>query len=168
MASSIVQPYKGALVLDIQHLSNVVVDVVPGATRGLRREKEGWARVDKELSTNVPFQAELLGVAPDIYARVERLTEQLGSVREAQLFVSKLAQVLDETEIVLEDEREGVVATVVDAARRTAKRKDPTVLAAFEQTIRYHGQVALRAAKTRRRNAEGTEEESESQADAAE
>jgi hypothetical protein len=132
--------------------------VVAGGTRGLRREKEGFEKADKELEQNLPVHAAMLGVDPGTYGRVATLTQQIGDVRKVRVIVGKLLEVLDETEVYLEDEREGVLGNIVNAVRNAAKRKDPSVTAAFEETIRYHGQVATRAAKTRRKNAEAAEE----------
>jgi hypothetical protein len=70
-----------------------------------------------------------------------------------------MAEVLEETEAYLEDEREGEIGLIVSAVRGAARRKDSTVLTAFEETARYHGQIALRAHKTRRKNAEQAETE---------
>jgi hypothetical protein len=45
---------------------------------------------------------------------------------------------------------------IADVVKSTAQRTgDTALLAAFEQTIRYRGQAAAKAARTRRKNAEG-------------
>jgi hypothetical protein len=58
-----------------------------------------------------------------------------------------------------EDEREGEIGQMVNSVRRAAIRKDPTIVALFEETIRYHGQVAVRAHKTRLKNEEPVQTE---------
>jgi len=159
MANSIVQPYTGALAFDLKHLDGVLVDLVPGAMRGLRREKDGVQTVIGEIQPGIPAHAATLGVAPDIHQRVITLTDQLEKIRQARVLVDKLAEILEETEAYLEDEREGEIALVVNAVRSAARRKAPSVLAAFEETIRYHGQIAARGVKTRRKNAEQAEDD---------
>jgi hypothetical protein len=157
MANSIVQPYKGPTAVDLSPVADTLVAAVPGATRGLRREKDGIQKVLGELQQGLPVHASTLGLAAGGYDRIAELTEKLDKVREVRVLIDKLAGVLEETEAYLEDERESEIALIVSAARATARRKDPTIIAAFEETIRYHGQVGARAAKTRRKNAEQAE-----------
>lgn len=154
MANSIVQPFTGDLVLDLKHLDGVVVDLIPGAMRGLRREKDGIQKVIGEIQKAIPAHAVTLGVVGDTHDRVNTLTEQIEKIRQARVLIDKMAEVLEESEAYLEDEREGQIGLIVNAARQAARHKDPAVLAAFEETARYHGQIAARAHKTRRKNAE--------------
>lgn len=159
MANSIVQPFHGSLILNLQHLEGIVIDAIAGATRGLRRQKQGIEKVLHELQHNIQSHASTLGIAPDAYDRIANLTDQLTKIREARVHVSKLDEVLMETEAFLEDEREGQIGLVVEAARRAAIRRDPTIVALFEETIRYYGQIALRAHKTRRKKEHQAEAE---------
>jgi hypothetical protein len=150
MANSTVQPYTGPLTIDLQHLEGVVVDMADGATRGLRREKEGVEGTIKELGISVPAHGAAIGVATEVLGRIMTATERLAELRAAKLTLAKMLEVVEETEVCLEDEREGDIGLVVGSVRRVGGR-DPGVLVHFEQTIRYHGQIALRAAKTRRK-----------------
>lgn len=154
MANSIVQPFTGDLVLDLKHLDGIVVDLVPGAMRGLRREKDGIQKAIGEIQKGIPAHAATIGVAQDVRDRVNTLSDQIEKIRQARVLIDKMAEVLVETEAYLEDEREGEIGLIVNAVRGAARRKDPTLLAAFEETARYHGQIAARAHKTRRKNAE--------------
>lgn len=154
MANSLVQPYPGPFAIDLRKLNGTLVDVVPGGTRGLRREKTGIAGVLSELQKGIPLYTSTLGISAGLYDRIEAQTASLEEVREAKVQVRKLAEILDETEAAIEDEREGDIGSVVKAARDASRRKDPSIVAAFEQTIRYHGQNAARAHATRRKNAE--------------
>ena len=164
----LVKPYAGSLAVDFQHLDGVLVDLPEGGTRGLRREKNDWDRVDLELATRLPLHAGTLRIAPDLGTQVSSLNERLEQVRAFKVAVDKLAEVAMETEAFLEDEREAVVGLVVDAVRKAAKRTDPTMMTAFEDTVRYHGQVAKRAVKTRRRNEEAAAQEAAAEEAAAE
>jgi hypothetical protein len=108
----------------------------------------------------------MLGIAADTHTRINTLTDQLTLVRAARADIDKLAEVLEETEIYLEDERETQFGTLVEAVRKAARRKDPAVLASFKETIRYHGQIGVRANKTRRKNAAAVAEaEAEAEAE---
>jgi hypothetical protein len=152
MTSSIVQSFQGPFQYDFNYLSGIIIQAVNGATRGLRRQKPGIEKVLNELQQNLSSQASILSVPTDMYTNITSITDKLTKVREARVLVSKLAEVLAETEAFLEDEREGEIGNVVIAVRRAAVRKNPAVVALFEETIRYHGQLALRAHKTRRKN----------------
>jgi hypothetical protein len=161
MANKNVQPYPGPFSIDFQSLQGVVVDVVPGGTRGYARQKEGIGGVLAELTSNLPVHAETLGMAADAHTRINTITDRLEQIRALRPIVAKAAEVLDETEIYLEDEREMQIGTVVEAVRKAARRKDPALLASFEKTIQYHGQIGVRAHKTRRKNAEAAEQAEE-------
>lgn len=154
MANSIVQPYIGPISPDLTPIKDILVDLAAGTTRGLRREKDGIENVISELQNRIPANASTLGVAPDIHQRVLTLTEQLDQVRKARVIIDKLSEILEETEAYLEDDRENEIGLVVNAVRGAARRKDPALIVAFEETARYHGQVGVRAHKTRRKNAE--------------
>jgi hypothetical protein len=163
MANSFVQPYKGILNPDISHLDGIVVDLGHGTMRGLRRQKAGILKVLGEIQQGIPVHAVTLGVAPDIHDRISALTDKIEKVREARVIIDKLAEVLEETEAYLEDEREGEIGLVVNAVRGAGRRKDPSVLTSFEETRRYHGQISARAYKTRRKNAEQAEADAEAE-----
>jgi hypothetical protein len=152
MANSIVQPFNGDLNPDLQPLKGILIDAAAGATRGLRRQKSGIEIALHEINENIPGSADLLGVAPSIGERINELTEKLALIREARARIDKLAEVLAETEAFVEDERENEIGHIVSSARRAAIRKDPAVTILFEETIRYHGQIAARSHKTRRKN----------------
>lgn len=150
MTNAYVQ-FNGPLSLDFTPLEGTVINAISGVTRGVRREKEGIEKVLAELQQNLPIHAAVLGIAPDVHTRTATLTEKLAKVRAARVLTETLTRALSETEVMLEDEREGEIALVVDAVRRTAVRKDPAIAASFDETIRYHGQIATRAYKTRRK-----------------
>lgn len=152
MANSIVQPFNGDLDTDLQPLKDILIDAASGATRGLRRQKSGIEKALHEINENIPGSADLLGVAPSIGDRINELTEKLALIRQARARIDKLAEVLAETEAFVEDERENEIGHIVSSARRAAIRKDAAVVILFEETIRYHGQIAARSHKTRRKN----------------
>lgn len=153
MASDRVQPYTGSLSIDLQHLDGIIIDIAEGATRGWRREKENIDDALTELTGSIPIHGATIGVSQDILPRIQTRTEQLASVREARLSVAKQLEVLEETEIFLEDQREADIGVVVSAARRVGAR-NAGVLVHFEKTMRYHGQIGTRAAKTRKKAVE--------------
>jgi hypothetical protein len=89
-----------------------------------------------------------------VSGRFQQFNTKLARVRAARLLVDKAAEVLAETEAVLEDQREAEIGVVVDSVKSAGRRKDASLLAPFEKTIRYNAQVGVRAAKTRKKNAQ--------------
>jgi len=152
-----IQPFEGPFVLDYQNLSGVLVDAADGALQGRRREKEDWEKAKLELTSRLPIYAAALRVAPDLGDQIAALNDRIAEVRALKVQAEKLVEVLGETEVVLEDDREGLVGLVVESARK-AKRNDPGLMVAFQETIRYHGQIGRRSAKTRWKNQEAAAE----------
>ncbi|AKT43700.1 hypothetical protein [Chondromyces crocatus] len=146
-------PYGGPLSIDLQRFEGVLVDHNQGALRGMRREQEGFADVETELERVVPLLGDALGVAAPVHLRIATRTALLKELREVKHHVDKLAEVLAETEASLENERETDIGLIASMARLVARRKDPSVLALFQHTIRYNSQISLRGAKTRRKRA---------------
>jgi hypothetical protein len=159
MANLLVQPYSGPHSIDLSPLDGILKDVNAGGTRGLRREKPGIEKVENEIKANVPLFTEILSPIGDMPGRFDAVTQKLAKIRAARVIVDKLAEVLAESEAYYEDERENEVSVLVNVARDAARRKDPNILTAFEETFGYYSQIASRAVKTRRKNDENLAEE---------
>lgn len=54
--------------------------------------------------------------------------------------------------MLLEDQREGLVKMVVDAVRTSTGLENQGLVVAFQNTIRYYGQLGAQAAKARAKN----------------
>lgn len=154
MRLTVIKRHEGPYALNYQTLELVLCEVEGGGTRGLRREKEGWSEAEAELLLKVPTHADALNVSADLATKITTLTQRLAEVRALKVQAQKLASVAAQTEVILEDEREGLVKLVADAARKTSARKNPELKVAFEKTISYHGQRGKKAAKTRQKNEE--------------
>jgi len=152
-----IQPFEGPFTLDFQNLNGVLIDAADGATQRRRREKEDWEKASHELTSRLPIYAADLRVTADLGDQIATLNERLAAVRALKVQAEKLVEVLGETEVVLEDDREGLVGLVVDSARK-AKRTNPGLMVAFQETIRYYGQVGKRAARSRLKNQEAAAE----------
>ncbi|EYF01857.1 hypothetical protein [Chondromyces apiculatus] len=158
MANDMVQPFEGPYEINYEQLQGVLVSMARGAARGVRRQKKGWPKVEMELSAKLPLHAQTLHVSPTLHTDIHGLTGRIEEVRLLKEQVERLLEVLNDTEVHLEDRREALVGHVVESARRTAKRSDPGMVVAFEESIRYHGQVGRLAAKTRYANEEAAAE----------
>jgi len=152
------RPYCGPLAVDVTPIAAMLSDLNPGGMQRLRREQKGFDAVSAELRTQTPAGAALIGINAEVFARVESATEQLAQVRAALADVAKLAEVLAETEAKLEHERENDVSLIASAVRSTARHRDPSVTALYERTLEYNSRLARKAAKTRRRMVEVTEQ----------
>lgn len=126
--------------------------------RVLRSEQEGINDVIEELKQSVPALGSKGAISPDVYAHFVACTGNLDKIRAARVIVDKLAEILDESEAYYEHEREGDISMIADAVRSAARRKDDSIRASFERTLKYNSQAAEKALKTRRKNAEAAAE----------
>jgi len=107
-----------------------------------------------ELAQSVPTVGVASGVPIEVYDHVKLCTDRLAQIRAARVIVAKLAEVLVESEAKYEHERENDLSLMADAVRSRAHRKrDSSLLAGFQETLKYCAQTAEKAAKTRKKNA---------------
>jgi hypothetical protein len=149
-----VPSYVGPTNVDLQAIAAILVDLVKGAMQGYRFEKSGIDDVLHELAQNVPTHGDKAAIAPAVYARVLECTDNITKIREARVVVDKLAEVLEESEAHYVHEREGHISILADGVRSSARRMGDSIRAVFEKTLKYTSQIADKAAKTRRKNAE--------------
>lgn len=152
MSEKTYRPYTGPAVLELTDVMPILADIPKGSLSALRREKDGIAEVLHELSMAVPAFGEVAGVASN-YAEIVESTSRIEKLRVLRSRLAKALEVVDESEAVEEHKRETSIACIVDIVRSTARRKDASIAAPFEKTLKYHGQFADKAWKTRRRKA---------------
>ena len=75
-----------------------------------------------------------------------------------------MVEVLKESLALKVNDREAEIGTVVDSVRKGAKKVGPSIEPPFERTVQYHGQIALKAANTRKKNAAAAEAAAEAAA----
>jgi hypothetical protein len=153
-----VPAYAGPTNVDLQAIAAILVDLVKGAMRGYRFEKTGLDDVLHELAQNVPTHGDKAAISPAVYARVLECNDNIKKIREARVVVDKLAEVLAESEVYYVHEREGHISIIADGVRSSARRTGDAIRAVFEKTLKYTSQIADKAAKTRRKNAEADTE----------
>ncbi len=162
MATVIGKPYPGPFRVDLDDVKDDLVDLPDGAMRGFRAEQEGIDGVTEELAKSMPAYGEDAGISPKVYARFIESTEKIEKLWKHELELEKALEVVRETRAKREHDRENDISMLVDSVKSTAQRTgDRALLAGFERTIKYNGQIAEKAAQTRRRN-----EEAKAQADA--
>lgn len=152
--------YAGPLVIDLSDVKNELVDLPPGARRGLRSEKTDIDKVIAELAQSMPTNGEKANISPVVYQRFVKDTADIVLLRKHKVELSKMLEVCDETLSKKLNNREDDISTMAKAAQDAARRgKDPGIAAPFEQTIQYNAQIADKAAQTRKKNAEAEAEQ---------
>ena len=121
--------------------------------RGLRREQPGLDNVIAELQAGVPVLGAKAAISADVYSNFEKTHALILKIRAARVLVDKAAEVLAESEAYYEDQRESDITLMVTAVRTSARVKDESILASFEKTLAYNAQSAMKAVKTRQKNA---------------
>ncbi|MDC0744168.1 hypothetical protein [Polyangium mundeleinium] len=147
-----IAPYMGPSVIDVSSVRPKLVDVVNGTLTGAQREKPGFPEVFDELSKALPQYGETLGIHPGIWQKIVDKTATIDEIRALKKDVLKLAEVLEESEIYYEDAREADISRIGGFVDTTVQHGDPSVQAAFNQTLAYRSQYAKKAADQRRKN----------------
>ena len=159
MATVTGKPYPGPFVFNLENVAGDLIDLPDGALKGLRAQQDGLVGVLGELARSVPARGEEAGVSNRVYARIVENTGKIDALAQHERDLEKAREVVRETRRKLEHDREHDIGLVADVVKSTAQRTgDTALIAAFEQTIRYQGQNAAKAAQTRRKNAEAREE----------
>src|SRR5262249_12021988 len=133
MLNDMIQPYQGPLTVDLTAIAAILLDLVPGALRGCRREQKGFNEVAEELSKSVPAVGTAVGIPQEAYAHFLSCTDKINQLRAIKGVILKLAEVVEESEARYEHERETALSLLADSVRSAARRKDASFLALFEK-----------------------------------
>jgi hypothetical protein len=145
--------YTGPVKIDATAVAPLLVDLPPGAKRGLRTAGPDIASVLAELAVAVPTSGPAAGVSATLYAAMVTGSNDIAQLTTLQESAAKLAEVIGETLAILQDQREQQLSQIADAVESTAKRtKNAGVAAPFQKTLAYKGEAAEKAAKTRAAN----------------
>ena len=159
MATVTGKPYPGPFILNLEDVKDDLIDLHDGALKGLRAKKNGLPRVLDELARSMAARGEEAGVSLRVYTSIVESTGKIETLEGHERELEKALEVVRETRRKLEHDREHNISMIADVVRSTAQRTgDTALLAAFEETIRYHGQIAAKAAQTRRKNAAAKDE----------
>lgn len=148
--------YPGPYVIDLTPVQAHLVDLAPNATQGARGEQPNIEGVLEELATAIPQYANDLEVHPDIYPRIVAATNAIPALTTHVKQLEKALEVARESLARLVNNREEDISDIgARAADKGTRGKKSELLGHFERTIKYRSQIAEKAAKTRRKNAEG-------------
>ena len=155
MSSIVAKPYPGPFEFSIANCQDDLVDLAPGEMSHLRSEQDGLDEVFVELAQSIPALGEDGGNLPKVHLRLLQANVSIDKLAAHEVILAKALEVVRESKAKKVHERENDIATVADTVKWTVRRGgDPGLLAAFEKTIKYNAQIAEKAAKTRRKNAE--------------
>lgn len=151
--------YLGPHVLDLSDVKSDLVDLPPGATRGIRSEQPNMDKVIAELAKVMPAAGDAAEIAPQVYQRFAARVDLIAKLRAHVLTQAKLYEVTLETLAKAENDQEDDLSIIARAAQDAARRKkDAGITAPFEETIKYNSQIAEKAVQTRKKNAEAKAE----------
>jgi len=147
-------PYAGPLEFSLADVKEILIDL-PDNTPRLRTEMGGLPRVLDELATSVPAHGEAAGVPAKLHEGIVNDTADIEALDKHEEELEKALEVVKESRAKKVHDRENKISMLVDSVKSTAHRTgDNAILAPFERTIQYNSQIAEKAAKTRRKNAE--------------
>lgn len=150
-------PYQGPAIINIQDIAGSLVDLPPKATQSLTREKEDLEQLKSEWATVQPSPLGTEFISAPLYQRFLDRSALLEKIRQKRAEVDKMAEVLRETEALVEDAREGDIAIVAKGVKASIQHHGPALEAAFEHTLKYYAQTANKGYATRRKNAEAAQ-----------
>jgi hypothetical protein len=148
--------YPGPYAIDLTPLQPHLVDLAPNAMQGARGVQPNIEGVLEELATAIPQYADELEVHPDIYPRIVAATAVIPELMTRVKQLEKLLEVAKESLVRAINNREEDISDIgARAADKGTRGKKSELLVHFEKTIKYRSQIAEKAAKTRKKNAEG-------------
>ncbi len=148
MANDPKNPVEGEFVFDASELLAFAVDLPPGATKGMRKTRQGFDGAVGELTANQAQFGAKAGVPADEIAELHSIAQQIARLDAFLPAMKKAVEMIRETRASLDDRRERIVLNAAKAVDRRAKN-DPSLLAKYQATRAYRSEPGLRAAKTR-------------------
>jgi hypothetical protein len=151
--------YIGPHTLDLSTLQGKLVDIEEGGMQGLRTEHPGFQPMVLSLAEAMPSHGAAAGIPQDIYDHFVECNGLIAAIDERLIIAEKQVEVLRESRAFYVDARQNDLSLMVDAMRsRAQRRKDSSLLVPFEPVIKYIGQIAEKAALTRKKNGQAKAE----------
>lgn len=158
MGEEIMKVPVGSLAVDCTHMTSWVKDYPPGELIGKRATQEGYEAAVDEIIANQLSWGSKVGVSADDIRGIRLADMRIAMIDACLPAARKMVEMLEETRIVVDDERHrriSKVAALVDAQTKTGPQ--PDLLARYEKTRAYRSQAAMKAVRTRRQNAAAEE-----------
>jgi hypothetical protein len=146
--------YTGPVKVDASTLASLLMDLVPGGMRGLRKSHTGIDDVVTELAAAVPAYGAAAGISQTTYQSFSAHTTAISQLQTIGAPILKLAEVITETIALHEDGQDQDLGQLVDAIRSTMRRKkSDSVGAPFQKTLAYRAETAKKGVATKKKKA---------------
>jgi hypothetical protein len=144
----------GTLLIDATPLAECIVDLPPGGKQGLRKQQDGYSEAAGEVVSNQAVWGDQAGITVGDFEQFTHANQRIAMIDALLPAARKLVEVLEETRAVLDDRRQRQVSAIATAVEGRAKvLRKPELLAKYEKTRAYRSASAMKAVRTRRRNA---------------
>jgi hypothetical protein len=149
-------PPESIFTIDLTPFKSFLVDLPPGAMKGMRREQDGIASVIHEIESNQATYGERAGITATDFNKFVALNTQVAQLLAELPRMEKAVEVLTESLAHVDNLRHRLATTFANSveAHANAEGGDPTLPTAYEKTITYRGVIADKSAKTRKKNEE--------------
>jgi hypothetical protein len=140
--------------IDLNPLRPFLVDLPPGATKGMRRVQEEWPDVVQEIIDSHAIHGAKDGITDSDFNRFLALNDQYRQIEAALPAVEKAVEIVEESLVYNDNLRHQYVTQFADSAEEHATQDggDPALLTSYERTIAYRAVIAEKAVKTRKEN----------------
>lgn len=138
--------------MDLKPLQPFLIDLLPGATRGMRKEQPGYEAVRQEILDRQATFGDRGGITATDFQRFQQLEEEYAMIMEQLPKAEKAEEVLTESLAYLDNLRHQLVTRFANSAEEHAHAAggDPTLLTAYEKTISYRSIIASKGVRNRK------------------
>ena len=159
--------YTGGITFDLSPVQDDLHDIRPGGLQGARTPGEELPVVLAELENAMSKYGDDIEVHPNVHKRIVEAAAKIEILQKAEVFFTKLLEVVIESRTRLVNNREEDIADIgAKAAKAVTKGKKPEMGSHFQGTIRYRSRIADKGVETRRKNEEEAEAEAKAKAEA--
>jgi hypothetical protein len=143
-----------SLAIDCTPMAPYIAELRKGRRRGLCVEQEGVEGVINEIMTNQALYGESAGITKADFVQFTEVNEQIEDVDVSLPAARELVKRLENTRAVLVDKRQRMISGFAESVESRAKvNKNEVLLAKYEKARTYRSATAVKAAKTRKKNA---------------
>jgi hypothetical protein len=155
MAGDPKKPEVGEIHIDASSCGAYVVDLPPGGMSNLLSDHEGIDLVVGEIVANQPTWGDAAGVTAGDFNDLATANARIAEIDVYLPAARKLVELLTETRASQVEAREKVVRSIARSVDvRARKAGNEGLLGKYEKTRAYRSEIALKAAKTRKKAAE--------------
>jgi hypothetical protein len=149
------KPKIGDLKVDATAIADYAVDLEVGDLVGIRREQPGLDEVLEEILNNHAIYGARGGVTDEDIRRLGLLNSRVDETRTYLKPGRKMVEILEETEAHNDDARHTLISAIASSVERRAKLPgNEDLLGRYEKTRNYRSATAIKAVKTRLKNAQ--------------